>query len=214
MSVRSPDALSTAVEYGLVRALQAGILVMMGIGLVRIDPRLVVNAGLALVGTVIPAIVARDHRVHLGAWVTLWITAALFLHTVGMVGIYERVGWWDHLTHVFSAALVAALGYSVVRAVDRHLEDLVLPPRFTVAFVVVATLAVGVLWEVLEFLGREAATIVGGEPLLIQYGLDDTMLDLVFDVVGAVLVGVFGVSRLSSLTAAIETGLFSESDRE
>jgi len=202
------------VENGVVRVLQAGIAAMLFVGLVRIDPRLVVNAALALIGTVLPAILARDARVHLGAGVTTMIAAALFFHTLGMVGVYEHIAWWDHLTHVFSAALVASLGYALTRAVDRHLEALYLPPRFTVAFVVLATLAVGVLWEVLEFLGRAVTVALGTEPLLVQYGLEDTMLDLVFDVVGAVLIGVFGVGRLSRLTAALEAGLWSGTDGE
>lgn len=183
---------------------------MMVVGLVRLDPRLVVNAGVALIGTVIPAILARDTRVHLGAWVTVAIAAALFFHTLGMLGVYEAVGWWDHFTHVFSAALVASLGYALTRAVDEHVPALHLGPRFTVAFIVVATIAFGVVWEVLEFLGRWAAEGVGGEPLLVQYGLGDTMLDLVFDAVGAVLIGLFGVSQLSGLTSTFEEGLWSD----
>lgn len=202
------------VETVVVRGLQFGIGVMLFVGVVRLDPPLVVNAGLALVGTVIPAIVARDLKLHLGAGVTMMIAVALFLHTLGMLGVYESVGWWDHLTHVFSAALVTSLGYALTRAVDEHVESLALPPRFTVVFVVVATIAVGVVWEVLEFLGRWVTEGVGAEPLLIQYGLGDTMLDLVFDAVGAILIGVFGVGRLTRLTTALEEGLWSDTNKE
>ncbi|MFB6104673.1 MAG: hypothetical protein ABEJ57_06270 [Halobacteriaceae archaeon] len=213
MSLRERVA-STTVETVVVRGSQAGIAALLFVGLVRIDPRLVVNAGLALIGTVLPAILARDARVNLGAGVTAMIAAALFFHTLGMVGVYEAINWWDHLTHVFSAALVASLGYALTRAVDRHVEALYLPPRFTVAFIVLATLAVGVLWEVLEFLGRQVTLAVGATPLLVQYGLEDTMLDLVFDAIGAILIGVFGVGRLSRLVGAIEAGLWSGTDRE
>lgn len=214
MTFRDSLHLPTGFTTGVVRLLQLGITVMLLIGLVRIDPRLVVNAAFALVGTALPAILARDARVHLGAGMTTLIAAALFFHTVGMVGVYDSIGWWDHLTHVFSAAMVAALGYSLTRAVDRHVDALVLPPRFTVAFVVIATLAVGVLWEILEFLGRTVTGWLGTEPLLVQYGLDDTMLDLVFDVVGAVLIGLFGLSHLSGLTTRFEEGLWAESEDE
>lgn len=43
---------------------------------------------------------------------TIWISAAGFLHVLGMLGLYESTWWWDHLTHTVSAALVAALVYA------------------------------------------------------------------------------------------------------
>lgn len=214
MGIRALLGGSPRVEDWVVRGLQLGIGVMLLIGVVRLDPRLVVNAGVALIGTVIPVIVARDTQVHLGAGVTVAIAAALFFHTLGMLGVYERVVWWDHFTHVFSAALVASLGYALTRAVDDHVSALTLGPRFTVAFIVVATIAFGVVWEVLEFLGRWAAEAIGGEPLLVQYGLADTMMDLVFDAVGALFIGLFGIGRLTGLTATFADGLWSDRNGE
>ena len=55
-------------------------------------------------------------------------------------------------------------------------------------FLLLFVMAFGVFWEVIEFALGEAARAVGNRALLTQYGLEDTMLDLVFDVVGAVLV--------------------------
>ena len=151
-----------------------------------------VNAALALCVTFLPAALQRDWGVRLGTGVTLWISTAVLLHTVGMVGAYTAVFWWDHVTHTLSATIVAGVGYATVRALDEHSEAVRFPPRFTFLFVLLFTLAFGVLWEVLEFVARLSSEAYGFDAVLVQYGIDDTVLDLLFDAVGATLVALFG----------------------
>lgn len=185
------------------RGLQAAIGLMLAAGVVTANPGLAVNAAAGLGVTVLPAVLARDYRVYLGARLTAVITVAVFLHVAGMTGLYEVVAWWDHLTHTLSGILVAASGYAVVRALDEHSDALSLTPEFTFAFVLLFTMALGVVWEVLEFLARSLAGVVGVDPLLVQYGLADTLWDLVFDAVGAVLLAVFGAGKLQGLVRTL-----------
>lgn len=193
----------------LIHGMQVVIAAILLGGLVARDPRLSVNALLALIGTFIPALLARDYRVHIGATATLWITGALCLHVIGMVGAYEAIFWWDHLTHLVSASLVAAVAYTVVTAADRHLEELYLP-RWTLSLLLfVWTLGLGVLWEVMEFVGRAVAVELGTDPLLVQYGLEDTMMDLAVDAVGGLLIAIVGPDRLDTLVERLETRFFS-----
>lgn len=194
--------------------MQAVVALVLVVGLVGRDPRVVVNAGLALVGTFIPGLLARDLRVRLGPGATVWITAALCLHVIGMAGAYEAVGWWDHLTHVVSASLVAAVAYVLVTAVDRHVEALYLPPRLVSVLLVVTAVGLGVVWEALEYVGRAAAVALGTDPVLVQYGLGDTMLDLVFDAVGGGIVAAIGRRRLDRVVGRVETRLFGTSRTE
>jgi hypothetical protein len=70
-------------------------------------------------------------------------------------------------------------------------------------FILLLTVAFGVFWEVIEFAIAEAAAMLGGAPILTQYGLRDTMLDLVFDTVGAVVVATWGTAHLSDVVGAI-----------
>ena len=77
------------------RSLQAVILTVLGAGLVVGSVGLLVNAGLALVVTVLPTVLQRDYDIHLSPGLTLWITSAVTLHAVGMVALYDRVWWWD-----------------------------------------------------------------------------------------------------------------------
>jgi hypothetical protein len=66
-------------------------------------------------------------------------------------------------------------------------------------YILLFTLAAGVFWELLEWVGRDLAQRVGVEPVLVVYGLDDTMLDLAFDVVGGVVAALVGGTRLRRL---------------
>ncbi|WP_231184827.1 hypothetical protein [Haladaptatus sp. DYF46] len=199
-------------SYRLVRWLQLAIASIAFVGLATRNVGVLVNGIFAFGITVLPGVLERDYRLSLDPWLTLWITLAVFLHAVGMLGLYEEVWWWDHLTHFLSATLVASVGYATARAFDKHSDAVYFPPRFMFVYVLLFTLASGVLWEVLEFVARMSARTVGVEPVLIQYGLNDTITDLIFDAVGAVLVALFGTGLLSETVETIQARLSGEHD--
>lgn len=188
---------------GLARAMQAAVGVILLGAVLTVNVAVVVNAALALGVTLLPAILERDYRITLSPGVTLWVTSAVLGHTVGMLGVYDAVWWWDHFTHTLSATVVAAAGYALVRAVDDHADDLYLPPTFHAAFVLLSILALGVFWEVMEFAARLATGVLGLDPVLIQYGLEDTLADLAFDTLGAVVVTVAGGGPLGDAADAL-----------
>lgn len=187
------------------RAMQAAIAALLAYGVWSRTLGVVVNAALALGVTFLPAVLRRDWNVRLGTGVTLWIATAVFLHTVGMAGAYTSIVWWDHVTHTLSATVVAGVGYATVRALDEHSDAVSFPPRFTFVFVLSFTLALGVFWEVLEFGARFASDALGLDAILVQYGIEDTVLDLVFDAVGATLVAVLGTDLFDELVRSLRT---------
>jgi len=143
------------------------------VGLATRNPGVVVNGALALAVTFLPALPARDLGLRLDAWLVLFLTVTVLVHSLGMLGLYDHRRWDDHATHTLSAMLVAGVGYTTVRALDRHSESLHFPPRFPSLFVVLFVLAAGVLWEVLEFGARAVALAFDLDPVLVQYGLAD-----------------------------------------
>jgi len=190
-----------------VRLMQAVILALVGYGLATRNPSIVVNAVLGLITTFLPAILRRDYQIAMDTPMVAWIAIAVLLHTLGMIGPYDAVWWWDHLTHTLSASLVAGVGFAVTRAVDEYWEEIYLPPDFMFVYIVLFTLAAGVLWEVLEFVGREIALAFGQGPILVQYDVADSVIDLVFDGIGAVLVAALGQRRFDRLIDSIERAL-------
>jgi len=137
-------------------------------------------------------LVAETESAWTGGLVTtalpLWVAVAGILHSIGMLGWYESVWWWDHLTHTVSAALLTALVYaSLIVAVDAGAVGALAPsavPFATLAFV----LLVGVFWELIELLARAVGERYDIEPVLVHYGWRDTAFDLCFDLVGAVVI--------------------------
>jgi len=182
------------------------MLAILAVGLYTRNVGIVVNAAIAFATTLVPAMVERDLRIELDARFTLWIALALFLHALGMLGFYGEIGWYDRLTHTLSAAVVATVGYVVARAIDDHSTAVVLTDRFLFVYVLVFTLGLGVLWEILEFGTVLGARLLGFEPILTQYGLTDTLGDLLFDTVGAVVAATVATERVSSVVASLRRG--------
>ncbi|WP_276257649.1 hypothetical protein [Haloglomus litoreum] len=217
MRLRDRIGIDTRTQARLAWAMELVLVGILFVGLWDRDTGVIVNTAVALGVTQLVPILERDYGIPMDPALTLWITAAVFLHAVGVVGfpgspqnLYQDLWWYDHVTHALSASVVAAAGYATARAVDLHSVEVRLPPRFMFAFILLLTLAFGVFWEVIEFTIGEAAAVLGGEPVLTQYGLDDSMLDLVFDTVGAVVVAVWGTAYLTDLAGAIARRLGDE----
>jgi hypothetical protein len=172
----------------LALALQLAVLGTLVEAVRRRNVAATVNALFALGVTVLPALVAAvAPSITVDPTVPLWIALAGFLHSLGMLGLYESVWWWDHLTHTVSAALVAALLYAAL------VVGFALPPITLAVATILFTFAVGVFWELIELVAREVGDRFDVEPVLVHYGWRDTAFDLLFDVVGALLIVGFEV---------------------
>lgn len=203
MRLRDRFDVSTATQGRLTYVMQLILVVILVAGILRGSPGTVVNAGAALGITWLPAVLERDYNIPLDAGLTLWITTAVFLHAVGALGPYRSVWWWDHVTHTLSASIVGGAGYTVVRAFDEHSTEVHVPGEFTFVFVLLFVLAFGVYWEVLEYLLGVVTESFGSAKILTQYGLEDTMMDLVFDAAGGVIVATWGTVHLTDVVGAV-----------
>lgn len=214
MRLRDRLGIAETWQARLTWAMEVSLVGIFFVGIYEGDTGVIVNTALAIGVTQLPAVLERDYGIPMDTGLTLWITAAVFLHALGTLGLpgmadslYRSTWWWDHLTHALSASVVAAAGYSGARAVDIHTDKVRLPPAFLFVFILLITLAFGVFWEVLEFLVGEAARLVGSGSVLTQYGLEDTMLDLVFDTLGAIIVAIWGTAYLTDVVGALAARL-------
>ncbi|UWG48002.1 putative membrane protein [Halanaeroarchaeum sp. HSR-CO] len=190
--------------------MQAVLLSLVIYGVVAGQPKAISNGGIGLAITFIPAILERNYEFPLDPWLGLWITTAVFLHTLGSAGLYGRLFWWDNLTHAMSATVVAGAGYTVARAVDLHSDDIFVPRRFFFVYIFVVVLSFGVIWELFEFALDLIALSTGVTMPLAQHGLDDTVRDLMFNSVGALVVAVFGQAHLSGVAETLRDRLGSK----
>lgn len=208
--------LSERRQTQLTRFMELSLVGLFFIGIERGSIGIMINTGVALLVTRVPSILERDYQLSMDPRITLWITSAAFLHALGTVGVpglgwkfYSAIPWWDHVTHALSASVVAAAGYATVRAIDEHSEDVYLPSKFVAVIILLFVLAFGVLWELLEFALGIAAEQLGTSSVLTQYGVYDTLWDLVYNSIGGVLVALWGGIYLSDLSEAIGERFFS-----
>jgi hypothetical protein len=172
--------------------MQAGIVGLALFGILTGELTYVPAAIAVLAMSELPSLVRRDLKIVLPVELNFFIVLALFVHILGSFsGFYDNLPGWDHLTHAMSASLIASLGFIVVVTIDKYAETIYLPSAFLALFIVMLTMAVGVIWELMEFM----VDFTTGSHL--QYSLDDTMRDLLFDTIGGLLVASAGAYYLS-----------------
>jgi len=172
--------------------MQAGIIAVAIAGVLTKNYTWVPAALISFFVSEVPSILGRDLKIVLPVELNFWIVLALFAHVVGgFTGFYDSVPGWDHLTHAMSASLVAALGFVTVVVLDKYSESIYLPRTFLAVFIVMFTMAIGVIWELTEFMNDE---LTGSQ---LQYSLSDSMLDLLFDAFGGFIVAAAGTRYLT-----------------
>ena len=192
----------------LTRGMQVALAALVVYGVVAGQPKAIINGSVTLGITFIPAVLERNYDLPLDPWLGLWITTAVFLHTLGSAGLYTRIFFWDNITHAVSASLIAAVGYTTARAVDLHSDEIHVPRRFVFVYIFVIVLSFGVVWELFEFGLDVVAEATGVAMPLAQHGLDDTVRDTMFNSVGALLVAVFGQAHLTGVAQLVQERLF------
>lgn len=185
-----PETIRASIAQTAERAIRWSIVVVFGVGVRRRDPGAVVNAAVSFAATYVPDALERWWGFEFRPWQRLYGGIAMLTHAVGMLGPYDDEGWWDHVTHTLSASLLAGFVHAVAR---RRGSD----PRPRVLAVVVVG---GVFWELLEYAIHAVCKRIGLEPLLVPYSARDTILDLFFNLVGALLVLAFGDRLLRNVT--------------
>ncbi|MCU4717087.1 hypothetical protein [Halapricum hydrolyticum] len=185
------------------RGMQLLLVVILLGGLYARDLAVIANAAVMLAITFVPAILRREYDLAMDAGLVLWITAAVSLHALGSTGLYSQIPLFDRFTHALSATVVAAGGYAVFRAIHVYVERVYIPPKLMAAFILLFVFAAGVVWEILEFALDRSAAALGIQAVLIQYGIDDTIGDLLFNALGALVVTIWGTVYLTDLSESV-----------
>jgi hypothetical protein len=140
---------------------QSGTFDLLVLAVRRRNAAVAVNALGAFALALLPVVAGIGLRatltrpVSVGPILSVWLAAAGFLHSLGMSRLYESTWWWDHLTHIVSAALVAALLYAGVGVTLPDTAGIDDSSGVVAAVTVVFSLAVGLFWELIELAARE-----------------------------------------------------------
>jgi len=179
-----------------------GLILLEGIfGLFIRDPSIIFTAFIGFFLTCIPYLIGRRIQVTLPWEVNLLIAFAVFLHVAGYsqqlyIILYP---YYDKFTHFVSSITVAVLAFVSILLINRF--SCTKLARWQIFFyIVIFTMAIGAFWEIYEYL---LDTFFGSYlTKLLQHGLDDTMIDLIIDLLGGIIIALFGTWYIQKKTLA------------
>ena len=170
---------------------RAIFLVLAILSLLQKDYRWAFSGLACLFITFLPNIVARSFRISIPIWLEIWLLIALLLHLFGgLSDLYIDAVWYDHLTHVFSASFMAAIGYLIFRSIGAYSESIYFPEKFLSILVLFFVMASGMVWEIIEF-AMDQFFDAG-----IQGSQEDTVLDIVFNLMGGGIVALIHFAHM------------------
>ena len=135
----------------------------------------------ALALTWLPGVLVRDEALRGPVRALAAILLAAHV-TLGMgLALYERSAMYDKWVHLLGFAAIATL---ILAATARYCarRQIAAPAAFVQLVVLAAALSLGTVWELFEFAVDRTGWFRA------QRGLEDTMLDLVADLCGVLLV--------------------------
>jgi hypothetical protein len=213
MTLGEKLGLSSSQERALTRLLQVVLVGITIYGLVTVRLGVALQGGFTFAITLLPALIRREYDYSMDPGLVLWITIAVFLNILGMLGLYAQYQWYDEITHTISATVMAGLGYASFRAFELHSEEIDVPPTFRAVFIVVFVLAAAVAWEIMEFGSELLADLLGTPAPIVIYGIDDIVTDMIFNTVGALIVAIWGIGYVSGLVGFFRNRFRSGADR-
>ncbi|MDN7023363.1 DUF2238 domain-containing protein [Methanoculleus sp. FWC-SCC1] len=170
---------------------QSLILLNVGISVSLGDLFLTLASLAAFSLTLIPSILNRNLGMRLPWQLTLLIALSIYLHVAGHVGelylLYAPC--YDKIAHLVSSVTLTIIGFAIAIFADQ-IYRMRLPRGAIVLFAVFFTISMGAVWEIYEF----AADQIFG--MTLQQGNSDTMVDLMVDGIGALVVAVLGDAYL------------------
>jgi hypothetical protein len=169
-----------------------GLILLEGIyGLFIRNPSIIFTSFIGFFMTCIPYLIGRRIQVTLPWEVNFLIAFAIFLHVAGYsqhlyILLYP---YYDKFAHFVSSITVAVLAFVSIILINRF--SCTKLRRWQIFFyIVIFTMAIGAFWEIYEYL---MDTFLGAYlTKSLQHGLDDTMIDLILDLLGGVFIGFFG----------------------
>lgn len=123
----------------------------------------------------------------------LFIYATLFLGE--LKNYYVKYPWWDTLWHTSSGLAFGILGFIILYVIYKS-GKVKTSPKMIAMFSFTFALAIGALWEIVEFtIDSNLGPISNGVLMQTQVngcGLADTMKDLIVDAIGGLFAAIMG----------------------
>ena len=160
---------------------------------------------LGIFAMILPGILTKKWKVEIPS--KIYYLYVLFLYSSIFLGevrdFYYTIPYWDTILHMLSGAMTGFIGFSLIDVLNNDVEKVTLSPFFIAFFAFAFAIMVGVVWEVYEFtsdglLGTnmQKYKLKDGTQLVGREALQDTMEDLMVDILGAFVASGIGYISL------------------
>jgi hypothetical protein len=164
------------------------LIIFLAISISRRDWMWTIGCSITILVSFAPTILKRDFGITLPWVLDLMISLALFLHLGGVIfNLYGIIPGYDIMTHFVTSILIGFLAFVIIYVLDRYSKNLSMDVYGMAFLVIIFAMAMGVVWEFFEW-GMDLA--FGTHE---QWGLQDTMKDLLVDTVAGIFIAVIGV---------------------
>ena len=163
---------------------------------------MLVQCTLAIVVMFLPSIIQKKFNLAIPSY--MFVLYFIFLYCAVYLGevrnFYYSVPHWDTILHTFSGAMLGALGFTIAELLsDSPHRKVELSPFFIAFFGFCFAVAAGAVWEIYEYtidsimkLNMQKYAFEDGTLKLGRAALNDTMKDIIVDVIGALAMAVIG----------------------
>ncbi len=161
---------------------------------------------LGIVAMLLPGWIKKSWYIEIPS--KMLIFYAIFLYGAIFLGevrsYYYTFEYWDAILHTLSGGMLGTMGFSIVTMLDRsERTPITLSPLFIAIFAFCFAVTLGVFWEVYEFtfdgilgMNMQKFGLEDGTPFMGRDALNDTMVDLIVDSIGAFITTTIGYISL------------------
>ena len=180
-------------KLGIFIIIRASVMIAGSIALFNRNWEYVGMAVLTLIVMLLPSIIEKRFKLEIPDGfeiiLILFIYAAIFLGSLHQ--FYFRFWWWDKMLHSLSGLIFGNIGFLIIRYLNSNNKmNIYLSPIFVALFTFCFAVAIGAIWEIFEY------TMDRFFGFFMQRGsLDDTMIDIILDTLGALVFATLGYFR-------------------
>jgi uncharacterized membrane protein YjdF len=162
----------------------------------------------------LPMIVAKLS--HINIPIALEIFTVLFVYATLFLGelknYYAKYSWWDTILHTSSGLAFGILGFIILYVIYKT-GKIKTSPKMVAMFTFTFALAIGALWEIVEFTIDSTLGPVSNK-VLMQGSLVDTMTDLIVDSIGGLFAAIMGYLYLKRDSGIVVKSMAKEFKRD
>ncbi|MBO0998658.1 hypothetical protein IOC57_13005 [Bacillus sp. SD075] len=139
----------------------------------------------------VPLLLALFTKLHFNLPIIISYLIFLFgSQFLGSILGWYGLGWWDTFLHLLSGSLLAFTGIALYEQLVYRNAGKEISPWFVFLFILSFSAFGGVIWEIYEFSSDQlfVMTLQGG-------GNKDTMIDLIADTIGGLIIAVWAGVR-------------------